>query len=265
MSWHQTGDIELPEPMMTQFTDAYVRHQASICVLNLGLNGGSNNNPIQICKVLNFVPSGLKYDVALRPWTTYTNLPWWGKMGHSWQLKRSVSLWTYEKMCTLTQLHETSSGLLFEWWIALVTFVSNLHFQLMILHRGVPGFETACHCGVLVPLVDYAVAHLARVPCLSCSRTKEAYRQGNSLLPPAWWSIFRNKVLNDSCAFCRIESVFLLIINFTFFSLFLPLQWRFLCTKCFLLPYSHYNDVTMGAKASQITSLTIVYSTVYAE
>ena len=29
------------------------------------------------------------------------------------------------------------------------------------------------------------------------------------------------------------------------------------------LPHTHYSDVTMGAMASQITSLTIVYSTVY--
>ena len=29
------------------------------------------------------------------------------------------------------------------------------------------------------------------------------------------------------------------------------------------VPHSHYNDVIMGAMASQITSLTIVYSTVY--
>ena len=148
-----------------------------------------------------------------------------------------------KKMCTLTQLHETSSGLLFEWWIGLVTFVSNLHFQLMIFHRGVPGFETACHCGVLVPLVDYAVAHLARVPCLICSRTKEAYRQGNSLLPPAWWSIFRNKVLNDSCAFCRIESVFLLMYNFTFFSLF------YISNSFFFVPSAFYFHILITMTA----------------
>ena len=40
-------------------------------------------------------------------------------------------------------------------------------------------------------------------------------------------------------------------------------------TKCIFYKYAyenacqHYNDVTMGAMASQITSLTIVYSTVY--
>ena len=26
MAWHQIGDKPLPEPMMTQFTDAYMRH-----------------------------------------------------------------------------------------------------------------------------------------------------------------------------------------------------------------------------------------------
>ena len=26
MAWHRTGDKPLPEPMMTQFTDAYMRH-----------------------------------------------------------------------------------------------------------------------------------------------------------------------------------------------------------------------------------------------
>ena len=26
MAWHQTGNNPLPEPLMTQFTDAYMRH-----------------------------------------------------------------------------------------------------------------------------------------------------------------------------------------------------------------------------------------------
>ena len=26
MAWHRTGDKPLPEPMTTQFTDAYMRH-----------------------------------------------------------------------------------------------------------------------------------------------------------------------------------------------------------------------------------------------
>ena len=26
MAWHQTGDKPLPEPMLTQFTNAYMRH-----------------------------------------------------------------------------------------------------------------------------------------------------------------------------------------------------------------------------------------------
>ena len=26
MAWHQTGDKPLPKPMLTQFTDAYMRH-----------------------------------------------------------------------------------------------------------------------------------------------------------------------------------------------------------------------------------------------
>ena len=26
MAWHRTGDKPLPEPMLTQFTDAYMRH-----------------------------------------------------------------------------------------------------------------------------------------------------------------------------------------------------------------------------------------------
>ena len=34
------------------------------------------------------------------------------------------------------------------------------------------------------------------------------------------------------------------------------IEWYFLC---------HYSDVTMGAMASQITSLTIVYSTIYSD
>ena len=33
----------------------------------------------------------------------------------------------------------------------------------------------------------------------------------------------------------------------------------------FVLPHSHYCDIIMGAVASQITSLTIVYSTVYSD
>ena len=41
-------------------------------------------------------------------------------------------------------------------------------------------------------------------------------------------------------------------------------QWRFIaCTACH--PLTHYCDVIMGAMASQITSLTIVYSTVYSD
>ena len=35
-------------------------------------------------------------------------------------------------------------------------------------------------------------------------------------------------------------------------------RWAWKCNPC-----SHYNDVTMGSMASQITSLTIVYSAVY--
>ena len=31
MSWRRTGDKPLPESMFTQFTDAYVRHPASMC------------------------------------------------------------------------------------------------------------------------------------------------------------------------------------------------------------------------------------------
>ena len=30
MAWRQPGDKPLPEPMVTQFTDAYVRHSASM-------------------------------------------------------------------------------------------------------------------------------------------------------------------------------------------------------------------------------------------
>ena len=30
MVWHQKGDKPLPEPMMTQFTDAYMRHETSV-------------------------------------------------------------------------------------------------------------------------------------------------------------------------------------------------------------------------------------------
>ena len=37
-----------------------------------------------------------------------------------------------------------------------------------------------------------------------------------------------------------------------------------ICALCFLLSY-HYDEVTMSAMASQITSLTIVYSTVYSD
>ena len=30
MAWHRTGDKPLPEPMMTQFTDAYMGHQGEM-------------------------------------------------------------------------------------------------------------------------------------------------------------------------------------------------------------------------------------------
>ena len=30
MAWRWTGDKPLPEPMMTQFTDAYMRHQGEM-------------------------------------------------------------------------------------------------------------------------------------------------------------------------------------------------------------------------------------------
>ena len=30
MVWRRTGDKQLPQPMTTQFPDAYMRHQASI-------------------------------------------------------------------------------------------------------------------------------------------------------------------------------------------------------------------------------------------
>ena len=46
--------------------------------------------------------------------------------------------------------------------------------------------------------------------------------------------------------------------------------YMYMCSHCFLrscmtiaFVFVHYNDVIMGAMASQITSLTIVYSTVY--
>ena len=31
MTWCQIGTKSLPEPMMTQFTDAYTQHKVSIC------------------------------------------------------------------------------------------------------------------------------------------------------------------------------------------------------------------------------------------
>ena len=51
----------------------------------------------------------------------------------------------------------------------------------------------------------------------------------------------------------------------------LPISWRlYVCTRAWHVVLSsliqslcHYNDVIMGAIASQITSLTIVYSTIY--
>ena len=30
IAWHRTGDRPLPEPMMTQFTDAYMRHKGEM-------------------------------------------------------------------------------------------------------------------------------------------------------------------------------------------------------------------------------------------
>ena len=30
MAWYWTGDMSLPQPMMTQFTDAYMRHLVSM-------------------------------------------------------------------------------------------------------------------------------------------------------------------------------------------------------------------------------------------
>ena len=30
MAWRQTGDKSLPEPMLTQFTDTYMRHQGAM-------------------------------------------------------------------------------------------------------------------------------------------------------------------------------------------------------------------------------------------
>ena len=38
-----------------------------------------------------------------------------------------------------------------------------------------------------------------------------------------------------------------------------------MCSLCSLFPFDHYSDVIMDTVASQITSLTIVYSTVYSD
>ena len=48
-------------------------------------------------------------------------------------------------------------------------------------------------------------------------------------------------------------------------TMFIVLLTRAVCTKsnAIEIMVSHYNDVIMGAMASQITSLTIVYSAVY--
>ena len=35
MAWHRTDDKPLPETMMAQFNDAYVRHLASVCFNSL--------------------------------------------------------------------------------------------------------------------------------------------------------------------------------------------------------------------------------------
>ena len=32
IAWHRTGDKPLPEPMMTQFTDVYMRHKEGVNV-----------------------------------------------------------------------------------------------------------------------------------------------------------------------------------------------------------------------------------------
>ena len=34
MAWHQTGAKPLPEPMMTQFTEAYMQNQGEMSLLN---------------------------------------------------------------------------------------------------------------------------------------------------------------------------------------------------------------------------------------
>ena len=43
----------------------------------------------------------------------------------------------------------------------------------------------------------------------------------------------------------------------------LPYVYMMICTKYICICITHYSDVIMGAMASQITSVTIVYSTVY--
>ena len=45
----------------------------------------------------------------------------------------------------------------------------------------------------------------------------------------------------------------------------LPTQAHTLLYVCYVLPLPHYGDVITGAKVSQFTSLTIVYSTVYSD
>ena len=47
MAWHRTGDRPLPELMMTQFTDAYVRHQASMILPVVMIYAHITKQPLQ--------------------------------------------------------------------------------------------------------------------------------------------------------------------------------------------------------------------------
>ena len=58
---------------------------------------------------------------------------------------------------------------------------------------------------------------------------------------------------------CKQGLQWLYLWNLGYLALHFPLQWP----QMSVLESQHYNDVIMGTMASQITSLTIVYSTFY--
>ena len=73
--------------------------------------------------------------------------------------------------------------------------------------------------------------------------------------------IYASVVVNELILLCRIE----LLMNMWWRKRLRKQQWRLKIISQVTITGWHYGDAIMGAIASQITSLTIVYSTVYSD